>query len=313
MNKKDIVMRVLDPQNPSEYIPAGFFLHFDPAYHRGAAAVDKHLEFFRFTEMDFVKIQYERTFPLLDNIKNPSDWENMPLYDLDFYAPQLEVVQGLVKSSGHEVLVLPTLYSPFMYAGHAVGTKLLDQHLIENPEAVKKGLQIITESLLGFVRECIRLGVDGFYASTQGGETFRFEDCTIFSKYIQPYDLLIMEEINQACQFNVLHICDYHGEYDDLSPYTSFPGHVVNSSLHVGTGTTSPREIAQLFQRPFMGGLDRKGILTYGSPKQIEKEVLEVLAKAPERFILAADCTVPSGTPWENLRLAIRTAHHWRR
>jgi hypothetical protein len=33
--------------------------------------------------------------------------------------------------------------------------------------------------------------------------------------------------------------------------------------------------------------------------------------RAPDRFILAADCTVPGDTPWENLRAAIEEAHHF--
>ena len=42
---------------PGTSVPAAFFLHFDQAYHRGRAAVDKHLEFFRATGMDIVKSQ----------------------------------------------------------------------------------------------------------------------------------------------------------------------------------------------------------------------------------------------------------------
>ncbi|MFL6451512.1 MAG: hypothetical protein ACJ746_28115 [Bryobacteraceae bacterium] len=39
---------------------------------------------------------------------------------------------------------------------------------------MKKGFEILTESQLLFVRACIKEGVDGFYASTQGGEAQRY-------------------------------------------------------------------------------------------------------------------------------------------
>jgi uroporphyrinogen-III decarboxylase len=55
--------------------------------------------------------------------------------------------------------------------------------------------------------------------------------------------------------------------------------------------------------------MERKGILATGSAPDIRREVENVLAAAPERFILAADCTVPGDTPWENLKTAIETAH----
>ena len=43
------------------------------------------------------------------------------------------------------------------------------------------------------------------------------------------------------------------------------------------------------------------GVIATGSPTEIRAAANQVLAGAPERFILAADCTVPSDTPWENL------------
>src|SRR5512136_2711092 len=91
------------------YVPAAFFLHFDERFKLGKPAVEKHLEYYRATGMDFVKIQYERTFPPRPEIKTPADWKSMPRYGLDFYAGQLEAVDGLVKAAGREALVLVTL------------------------------------------------------------------------------------------------------------------------------------------------------------------------------------------------------------
>ena len=70
-------------------------------------------------------------------------------------------------------------------------------------------MEAVTDSLLTFVRACVKLGVDGFYASTQGGERGRFDDPGIFDRAIKPYDLTVMNEINATCEFNILHVCDY--------------------------------------------------------------------------------------------------------
>ena len=88
--------------------------------------------------------------------------------------------------------------------------KLITEHLKTDPEQAQKGLEIVSESLRLFVKECIKLGVDGFYASTQGREVSRFDDPTIFDEYIKPFDLALMEEFNRSCIFNILHVCDYH-------------------------------------------------------------------------------------------------------
>jgi uroporphyrinogen decarboxylase len=84
---------------------------------------------------------------------------------------------------------------------------------------------------------------------------------------------------------------------------------VVNCSLKLGDRTLSPRELSDLFKRPFMGGLERKGLIASGNPAAIRQDVEKLLEEAPQRYILAADCTVPGDTPWENLRCAIEEAH----
>ena len=313
MNKRDAVLNVVDTSKPQETIPAAFFLHFDQRHHEGSAAIEKHLEYFRYTGMDFVKIQYEKVFPHLSQIKRPQDWARMPLYRKDFYQPQLEVVAGLVKAAKSEALVLQTLYSPFMCAGHTTSDSLVTQHIQQDPEAVKKGMEIITESLMIFVKECVRLGVDGFYHSTQGGEAHRFQQPALFQECVKPYDLILMNEIKRTCLFNILHVCDYQDSYDDLTPFLDYPGHVVNCNPQVGQRKLSGTEISQSFGRPYMGGLERKGILATGSSEAVRQEVQSVLRESPPRFILAADCTVPSETSWDNLKTAIQTAHDWKR
>jgi uroporphyrinogen decarboxylase len=304
---------LLDPSQPPSYIPAAFFLHFPPDCHSGQAAIDAHLEFCGYTGMDILKIQYEFAFPRLDEIQSPEDWAHMPAYRRDFFQEQLDVVDGLVTAAQGELLVLQTLYSPFMSAGHTAGSDVLDAHLKTAPEKVVPGLETIAESILWFVRECVKRGVDGFYASTQGAEGFRFQDPSVFETYIKPYDLAIMDEINETCAFNILHVCDYNGPYDDFAPLQDYPGHVVNSPLEVGDRTLTPVEAAAFWGRPFMGGMDRHGVLVDGTEDQIRAAVLELLQDAPERFFLGADCTVPGDIDWNHLKTAIQTAHNYRR
>jgi uroporphyrinogen decarboxylase len=309
MNKRELVLQVLDESKQQTYIPAAFFLHFDPKFHRGQAAIEKHLEYFRFTEMDFVKIQYETVFPFREEIRKPEDWLQMPQYGMDFYQDQVEIARGLVQAAGKEALVIQTLYSPFMCAGHTVGGERLMQHLLENPQPVRKGIEIITESLRTFVRACINAGVDGFYHSTQGGETSRLEGSALFEECVKPFDLSLMNEINEKCEFNILHVCDYVDGYTDLTPFLDYPGDVVNCSLKLGDQHLNPQQIVEMFGRPFMGGVERLGTIQNGSPSDVQEMTRSILVTAPERYMLGADCTIPSTVDWENIRAAIQVAH----
>jgi uroporphyrinogen decarboxylase len=312
MNKRDTMLSLIHKEALSDYVPAAFFMHFDHAHHQGQAAIDKHLEFFRYTGMDFVKIQYEHTQPPSSPIRKPEDWAQVPLYPDEFFEVPIHVVKGLVKAAQPDALVIMTLYSPFMWAAHLDGGAHIAKHLKENPDAVMRGLAIMTENVLKLVRGCKRAGIDGFYASSQGGESFRFQDANIFQKYIKPTDLAVWEEI-QSCSFNILHICDYEGGYADLTPFLDYPGHVVNCSLNLENRILIAKEVSEMFGRPFMGGLERKGVIATGNSKVIRQAVTDALAQSPDRFILAADCTVPSETPWENLKNAIDTAHQYRK
>jgi len=312
MNKRELVLSLLDDSREFPIIPAAFFLHFDPQFHHGQAAIEKHLEYFKFTEMDFVKIQYETVFPFREEIRKPEDWLKMPQYGMDFYHDQVEIARGLVKAAGKEALVVQTLYSPFMCAGHSVGDEVLMQHLLENPEPVRKGIEIITESLRIFVRACIAAGVDGFYHSTQGGETSRLEGSSLFDEIVKPSDLSLMNEISEKCEFNILHVCDYVDGYNDLTPFLDYPGDVVNCSLKLGEKHLSGQEVSDMFGRPFMGGMERLGTILNGTPAEVQKMAHSVLESAPRRYILGADCTIPSTVNWENIHIAIQTAHEFK-
>ncbi len=311
-NKRESLLRYLASDPRGGYVPAAFFLHFGPSFQTGQAAIKKHEEFFRFTGMDFVKIQFELNFPRHE-ISEPRDWSGIPYLPLSFYEPQLEVVKGLVDALRSEALIVLTLYSPFMLAGRIGGTHNLIDHLQEDPESVFKGLEIVTDSLIDFVRACEKIGLDGFYHSTQGGESHRLADPELFLKWVKPTDHRVMNEINEDRPFNILHVCDYHkdeyGGYGDLKPFLDYPGQVVNVSTEIGGKTLSPAELSKAFGRPFMGGLDRKGPLATGTAEEARAAARAVLKDAPPKFILGADCTVPGDTPWENLKAAIAEAH----
>jgi uroporphyrinogen decarboxylase len=309
MNKRQAMLDLAAGKAAERYVPAAFFLHFDEAHRSGAAAVKRHLEYFRATGMDFVKIQYEHPFPSWPEIRTPRDWARIRAPGPEHYEEPLAIVEGLVKEAGRDAVVLLTVYSALMQASHATGRDLLTAHLQEDPEPVARGLMTIAESILLLVRAGAKRGLDGFYLSTQGGESGRFSDPSLFTRYIKPSDLLVMNEADRLCPCNILHICDYHGEYEALGPYRDYPGHIVNAGLRLGGGTLSPKRLEAMFGKPVMGGMDRHGVLSRGTRDEIRAEALSVLRDAPKRFVLGADCTVPSETPWENLKTAIDVAH----
>jgi uroporphyrinogen decarboxylase len=311
-NKRDLVLSVLDMSKANQYIPAAFFMHFGRDYNFGQAAVDRHLAYFRATDMDFVKIQYELGMPRME-LQKASDWDNVPVYQKDFFEPVLSVISGIVKEAKSEALILPTVYSPLMCAGQiAGGRQNLLQQIEENPDAVLKAMHKVTESVMNYVKAAIDLGADGFYLSTQGMEVNGLPS-EEFDRLVRPFDMEIMSHADKNCIFNILHICDYEGKYDGLSAYTGYPGKVVNTPIALADGTpVATKDMAALFKRPIMGGLNRQGEIATGTPEELNIAVDNVLKNAPANFILGADCTIPNTTSLETLRAIIQKAHTYR-
>jgi uroporphyrinogen decarboxylase len=308
-NKRERMLAWLEGRLEPGYTPAAFFVHFDEGHKLGSAAAAKHLEYFSATGMDFVKVQYEREYTPVSFLKKPSDWSRLSPKGLEFYEPQLEALRQVVKAAKRDSLVLMTLYSPFMWAGHSATLPVLLRHMEEDPGAVKRGLDTLVESQLVFVRACIKAGVDGFYMATQGSETGQLSRPSLFRDYVKPADLVAMREASSSCPFNIVHVCDYNAPYSSYDAVLDYPGQVVSCCPHLTDGMLTWQQVSAMFKRPGMGGMERHGVIYSGSPQEIRREVRRVVAGAPRQFILGADCTVPGDIDWRRIRTAIDTAH----
>ena len=312
-SKRDRMMAVLDMAGEPDYVPAAFFMHFGV---KGDAAIKAHLDHFHSTGMDFVKIQLDEQqlqLPPGTEIKTPGDWAKFPILPEKWFEPTLTLLQALVKEAKSEALIIQTLYSTYQMAKQAVPWQTLVEHAKQDPESVCRGMENITLSLQNFTRAAARLGADGFYMCSQGGETDRIADRALFEKVIKSQDMMLYKQVSELTPYNIMHICDYDGNYEGFTPrFQDYPGNVVNIPLTADDKPLSTQQAAALFKRPIMGGLDRHGILATGTPDQVRTATLDALKSAPPNFILGANCTVDPKIPLANLQMAVRTAHEFR-
>jgi len=310
-SKRDLMMQVLDMSTTPNYIPAGFFMHFGV---QGDAAIKKHLNYFHTTNMDFVKIQFdEQSFSRNDQIKTPKDWATIPILTEKWFEPSLYLLKNLIKEAKSEAMIIQTLYSPYQMAKQIVPWDLLVKHVYEDAESVCRGMENITLTIMNFVHAAARAGIDGFYTCTQGGETNRIADRAIFNRTIKNYDMILYKEVSELVAYNIMHVCDYDGSYEDFAlRFQDYPGQVINVPLSADNKPLTLSQAADIFKRPVMGGLDRHGILSTGSTEEVKKATIAVLNDAPPNVILGANCTVSPEIPIENLKIAIKTAHEFR-
>ena len=313
VNSRERILQVLDQSRPNEYVPAAFFLHFENKL--GRKAVQDHKDFYRATNMDFVKVFYEISVPKID-IQSGKDWAKVPVYGEDFFEPQVAVIADLAREFGGEAFVLPTVYSPLALAHQTLGRGKDFKKLIEeDPKAFGKAIKNLALSIENYLRSARKAGADGFYVSSQGGDGNSLPE-KIWKEQVREWDKYVSQVANEIGEINILHICDYGTPYKNaeaLYAYADYPASIINVPLKFSDGSTlNLKEAQQRFGRPIFGGLERLGVIANGSIEEAKAEVDKVLENASPNFILGADCTVPGTTDWEKLRAVIDYAHSWR-
>jgi uroporphyrinogen decarboxylase len=300
MNKVERVRAALAGE-AVDRVPASFWFHFEPEVQHGDASVQAHLEYYRQSGVDFIKVMNEHPYQANVPIKAPSDWRRVRPAPLSapFYQGQLDEVKRIVDALGGECLAITTLFCPYASGNHA-SDRLVTEHLKADPEAVSQGLGAIAESLAEFAAACVDAGASGIYYAAQGGEADRFTEQE-FVRYVKPHDLAVLNAIRSLGEFHLLHIC---GDRMRLDLYADYPSHAVNWAVTLNNpGLT---EGYALFKRAVVGGMDNRGVIVDGSPQEIEDAVRQVIAGFGTRhLIVGADCTVPTGIPVENIRIAV--------
>lgn len=313
-SKRERILQVLDQSRPNEYVPAAFFLHFDNKL--GHKAVEDHRNFYRATGMDFVKVFYEIVVPRIE-IKSGSDWEKVPVYGEDFFAPQVAVIEDLANEFKGEAFILPTVYSPLALAQQTLGPGIDLKKLAEqNPAAFGKAVKNLALSIENYLRSARKHGADGFYVSSQGGDGNSLP-LKLWNEHVRQWDKYVSEVADEIGEVNILHICDYGASFKNaeaLYAFADYPASIINVPLNFSDGTTlNLKEAQQRFRRPIFGGLERLGVIATGTVEEAKAQVDKVLENAPANFILGADCTVPGETDWDKLRAIIDYAHDWRK
>jgi len=315
MNKRERV-RAAVAGAAVDRVPAGFWLHFPPAEQTGSAAVQAHLRFYRETDVDILKVMNEHLYQADITVRNPADWRQIRAAPVtaSFYQQQLDEIKQVCDAVGDEAMVIATVHGVFASAFHASrspedtfarGNPVSD-HLRADPEPVLAALDAVADSLAAFSLACLDAGAAGIYYAALGGESYRFSQ-EEFERYIKPYDLRVLRAVEGAGEVNILHMCKDNVR---LEPYADYPAHVVNW----GENEDNPplEEGRALFGRPILGGVHFRGPVVNGPESAIRDEVHGALDRlGAQGLLLGADCTLPTSTPYANIRAAVHAAATW--
>lgn len=314
MNKIERVRAVLRGE-AVDRVPAGFWFHFPPAFRGGEAMARKHLEYYRATDLDIMKVMNDTGYAPIGSlrIQEPADWlrlEPTPLADALFQS-HIAGLQRIAEAIGDEVLIMTTAFNPFnqavaiLRASDPSGQRTSEQarqiflqHMRTAPEPLLQALGIIADDLAAYFKACITEGgIHGLYYSAQGGERDLMTDAE-HARFVKAFDLRVLHAVQDVAEFVVGHFC---GRGLNLARFADYPVQMANwayqaDNLSLGEGK-------KLFgDRALLGGMDERGPLVYGPKEAIRQEIIGALDEVGTRgFMLGAGCTVPGDVELGNL------------
>lgn len=319
MTKKERVIAAIQGKEVDK-IPSGFSLHFPTEVAFGEAAVKAHLDFFRESDTDILKIMNENLVPYMGEIQKGSDYSMVKEMSLEdpFMKDQIALVKSVLAGCDKDAFTLGTLHGitassihPLekMEPGYTYDSirEKLCRLLHEDKEAVLAGMERIADVMCELAAEYIRVGVDGVYYAALGGETRFFTD-EEFEEVIKPFDLRIMKAIKDAGGYCFLHICKDGLNMQRYKGYEEYAD-VINWGVYEAPFTLE--EGRQLFAgKTIMGGLpNRHGVLVDGPAEAVKAETHRVIeAYGRTSFILGADCTLATEQDMELLKAAVEAA-----
>jgi len=232
-------------------------------------------------------------------IQRPEDWLALKVLDptrgmLGEMRRALAIVGGAV---GQEVPFIQTVFNPLAQAKNLAGERLLI-HLRQHPDALRAGLETITESIIRFIDAARDTGIAGIFLALQHATVDLLSEVE-YGEFGRPYDLRILD----ACQglwFNLLHL---HGEHVMFELVADYPVQAIN--WHDQETPPSLREGLGCFSGAVLGGLHREETMLRGTPEEVAGAVHAAIAATEgRRLIVGTGCVAFTDTPLSNIRAA---------
>ena len=230
-------------------------------------------------------------------IQQPSDWEKLTPLDPSqgMLAKQVKALQLIGAELNGDVPFIATIFSPLSQAKHLADNPVLLSHLRSHPDAVRQGLEAITESTIRFIEAAKAAGISGIYYAVQHAR-YPLMSPAEFAEWGRPLDLKILDVVSDLW-LNVLHIHSSDIMFDELADY---PAQIVN--WHDRETGISLRRGLEKIKGAASGGVDH-WTLHQESPEQTLSEIEDAIVQTNgRRLLLGTGCVAMVTTPHRNIR-----------
>jgi len=174
--------------------------------------------------------------------------------------------------------------------------------LYEEPEKIKKALEIMTESALNFITEQVKAGA---HCIGIGDAVCSLISPELYSEFVFPLEKILVDHTHSLNAMVKLHIC---GNTTGILPDMIKTGADIVDIDHL---VTSMADFIPLFSSEQVpsGNSDPVTIIRDGNRKTIEDSVNQCYKITKGRGIVSAGCEVPPDTSFENMKIYMEVAH----
>ncbi len=324
MNRKELVLKTFHNE-PTGKLLCGFWHHFledelvdglhNPEYvEQNLAGAKKFKEEFN---PDFVKVMTDGLFFMPFNYEDmhcASDFKNLKATEeMDMYFEKITALAKNVREIyGNDVLMFFNVFSPTFQINHRMNQthpELFSEKespivtlIKEDPEAVGAALDLLADYTEKMIEDIVGAGImDGIFFSVSCFNRGIVPE--IYKKYVEPGEKRIIAKANSFAKDNLLHICGWRGNLNNLSIYTDYDCSVINWAVHAEG--VSVAEGKKLFNNKcVIGGFGNNNtdLLCVGTKEEIQDYVEKIVDEAGTTgVIIGADCTTHLDTPDEHI------------
>ncbi|MBC7107737.1 MAG: hypothetical protein H5T41_02940 [Methanomassiliicoccales archaeon] len=248
-------------------------------------------------------------------VKEPGDWEKLEVLDprvdgrMRLY---LDACAICSEKYGDRVPIGVSMPSPLTTTTHVCSMEDTLMHMITDPDALKKGLKVITDTIADFINACVDNGAyfAGYLTTRASKEITTVEQ---YREFGAPYD----EEIfrRTPAMVHVPHICGVEPMFEIIDDYRKKFKNVKAISWWDRGAKPNLAEAKATYGKnlALMAGIDHTNTLVSGTPDDVAAEIRNACETAKEGsgFVLAPGCEVSPKTPWPNMRAAINAARRY--
>jgi len=201
-----------------------------------------------------------------------------------------------------DVPLVTTIYSPFTQARMLAADNIALRNLRTHPRRLGTGLNIITETLLLFIEELRRIGVEGVFYVVDSAD-FTLMATQEYAEFGLQHDRRILDALPDSLWLNALEVRSPVPMFEFLGTY---PLPVICWDAH--TAQPEVEKVRGLVRGVLATGPAAQAQVGLDTPSMIRNVAREMVNQAGgRRFILTAGAAVPVHTPLVNLR-ALRNA-----